>query len=101
MKLGEIKQLKLEEISDELNKSRSELVDLRMKFASRQLENPSQIRKKRKEIAWLLTIKTQKLNEGKGAPQVEPDKILLNKEKDLKKSKIKKAVKTGGAKKAK
>ena len=60
MKLAEIKDLAIEEFDSQLKKSKLELVDLKMKFASRQLENPSQIKKKRKEIAWLHTIKTQK-----------------------------------------
>ena len=60
MKLMEIKELSGDEINDQLKKSQIELVNLRMKFASRQLEDPSQIRKKRKEIARLHTIQTIK-----------------------------------------
>ncbi|MBI2995959.1 MAG: 50S ribosomal protein L29 [Candidatus Melainabacteria bacterium] len=56
MKLVEIRELTSGELKDQIKKSRIELVDLRMKFASRQLEDVSQIRKKRKEIARLLTI---------------------------------------------
>lgn len=63
MKLVEIKELSKDEIVDQVKKSRSELVELHMKFASRQLEDPSLISKKRKEIARLLTIQTQKLND--------------------------------------
>lgn len=62
LKLPEIKELAPDEIDLQLKKSRLELVTLRMKFASRQLEDPSQISKKRKEIARLLTIQTEKLN---------------------------------------
>ena len=60
MKLVEIKEMGIDEISDQLKKSQLELVNLKMKFVSRQLEDPSQIRKKRKEIARLHTIRTQK-----------------------------------------
>lgn len=60
MKLQEIKELSLSELTDQIKKSRLELIDLRMKFASRQLENPSLISKKREEIARLLTVETQK-----------------------------------------
>ena len=63
MKLAEIKELAKEDIADQLKKSRHELVDLRMKFVSRQLEDVSQIKKKRKEIARLLTVQAQKLVE--------------------------------------
>ena len=64
MKLVEIKDLSPGEINEQIKKSSIELVDLRMKFTSRQLEDISQLRKKRKEIARLLTIQTQKLKEG-------------------------------------
>lgn len=87
MKLAEITDLSLNEISDELKKSRLELVNLRMKFVSRQLEDPSQIKKKRKEIARLLTVHTQKLkttaspDEVKSQVRLYKQKISLNKEK--------------------
>ena len=60
MKLAEIKELPPDEITDQVKKSRLELVELRMKFSSRQLEDPSLIKKKRKEIARLLTVETLK-----------------------------------------
>ena len=60
MKLMEIQELSPQDISEQLKKSRLELSGLRMKFASRQLEDPSQIKKKKKEIARLLTVYTQK-----------------------------------------
>ncbi len=104
LKLMEIKELSQDEIVDQLKKSRIELVDLRMKFASRQLENPSLIKKKRKEIARLLTIETQKLSgkngkelktEDESAPNVKAvkkekksqEKKTLVKKKDLAKNK--------------
>ena len=62
MKLMEIKEIELNEMGENLKKARLELVDLRMKFTSRQLENPSLIKKKRKDIARMLTIQTQKLH---------------------------------------
>ena len=100
LKLVEIKELSLEEFPDQLTKSRMELVDLRMKFASRQLEDPSQIKKKRKEIARLLTVQTQKLMEGTSGtsskksseqPQKKKKEIMTS-EKAPKKDKIKKIV---------
>ena len=74
MKLVEIKELPVEEISDQLKKSQLELVNLKMKFASRQLEDPSQIRKKRKEIARLHTVKTQKAHEVVSESKLEKTK---------------------------
>ena len=72
MKLAEMKQLSPAEITEQVKKSRLELVDLRMKFASRQLDNPSELKKKRKEIARLLTIHTVKpLNVSKEVKNVK------------------------------
>lgn len=63
MKLVEMTELGLDELDEQIKKSRIELVNLRMKFKARQLENPSLISKQRKEIARLLTIQTQKSKE--------------------------------------
>ena len=84
MKLIEIKELSTGELSEELKKARQELVDLRMKFFSRQLDNPSLIKKKRKDIARILTVRTQKSISG-----------------EEKKSKVEKAKKKTGKKEGK
>lgn len=63
LKFAEIKDMSLGELKDQIKKSRLEFVTLRMKFASRQLDNPSEIKKKRKEITRLLTAETQKLKQ--------------------------------------
>ncbi len=68
LQLLEIKELSTGGIADQLNKSRLELVDLRMKFVTRQLEDTSLLKKKRKEIAQLLTVQTQSLKEKKDKP---------------------------------
>ena len=79
MKLLEIKELSADEIGDVLKKSQIELVNLKMKFASRQLEDPSQIKKKRKEIARLHTIKTIKLKDVSAEPKIEKVKKVKKK----------------------
>ena len=79
MKLMEIKELPVDDIGSQLKKSQIELVGLRMQFASRQLNDPSQIRKKRKEIARLHTIKTQKAHEVVSKPKVEKTKKIKKK----------------------
>ncbi len=79
MKLLEIKELPTDEISEQLKKSQIELINLKMKFASRQLEDPSQIRKKRKEIARLHTVRTQKLHEVSSEPKVSKIKKVKKK----------------------
>ena len=85
MKLAEIKELTQGEIKDELKKSDLELVGLRMKFASRQLENPSLIKAKRKEIARLLTIQTQKKLEKPSPENIEiKEKHVKVKAKEIK-----------------
>ena len=84
MKLIEIKELSVDEINSQIKKSQIDLVGLRMKFASRQLEDPSQIKKKRKEIARLHTIKTQKAHEVTSEPKVEKVKKIKKKVSDEK-----------------
>ena len=102
MKLMEIKELSVDEICDQLKKSQIELVNLRMKFASRQLEDPSQIRKKRKEIARLHTLRTIKSKDVSVEPKTEKVKKVKKKavveaavaaEKPKRKTKTKKAEK--------
>ena len=87
MKLVEIKELPLDEISDQVKKSRLELVDLRMKFVSRQLEDPSLIKKKKKEVAQLLTVETQKLIEKAKTPESKVSKSLKKEKKSPEKKK--------------
>lgn len=97
MKLAEIKELTVDEINEQLDKSRLELVQFKMKLSSRQLDDPSQVKKKRKEIAKLLTIKNEKARSGE-VDQPKPAK----KEKAVKKEDSKeeaKAVKKPAAKK--
>ena len=74
MKLAEIKELSPDEIYTEIKKAQLDLSNLKMKFASRQLEDPSQIKKKRKEIARLFTIQTLKLKEGSVKLKEKSDK---------------------------
>ena len=96
MKLIEIKELSPGEITDELKKSRLELLDLRMKLTSRQLESPTLIRQKRKEVARLLTIQTQKLLSGEkeviSEKKVKKEKVV-EKVKPKKTEKLNKEVK--------
>ena len=81
----EIKELSPGEIVDHLKKSQLELVDLKMKFVTRQLEDTSLLKKKRKEIARLLTVQTQNSKE-------KPDKSEVKSGAKLE-AKVKKATK--------
>ena len=105
MKLMEIKELSPQDISEQLKKSRIELSGLRMKFGCRQLEDPSQIKKKRKEIARLLTVHTQKQKSGEVAvelevPQSKPKAVKKKKPEltEIKEKKEKKTKETSEAK---
>ena len=69
----EIKELSPGEIVDQVKKSQLELVDLKMKFVTRQLEDTSLLKKKRKEIAQLLTVQTQNLKEKPGKSEVKSE----------------------------
>ena len=88
MKLAEINEMSLNEITEQVKKSQLELVGLRMKFASRQLEDTSLIKKKRKEIARLLTVETQKIN----SPDKTKEENIIP-QKPMKTKKIKEAKK--------
>ena len=95
MKLLEIEELSPDGITEQVKKSRLELVELRMKLTSRQLENPSLIRKKRKEIARLLTVYTRKLASGEVDKKIEKkvvkeEKLVKAKKEPEKKTKISK-----------
>ncbi|MDR2980740.1 MAG: 50S ribosomal protein L29 [Puniceicoccales bacterium] len=59
-KAGKIKDLSLSDIELELNKSRQELLDLRLRKATGQVDNPIRIRAVRRDIARMITIAGQK-----------------------------------------
>ena len=86
MKLLEMRELGLDELDEQIKKSRLELVNLRMKFKSRQLENPSLISKQRKEIARLLTVQTQKSNEKTESAKTVTTKVKKTRKKTAKKT---------------
>ena len=56
MKSNEIRNLTGDEIRDEVNKRREELLDLRFQASVGQASNPKRIRTAKREIARLLTI---------------------------------------------
>ncbi len=64
MKASEIKELTVKEIQERLDAERDTLVKLRMNHSISPLDNPSQIRVVRKNIARMLTeLHTRQLNE--------------------------------------
>ncbi|MEX2540862.1 MAG: 50S ribosomal protein L29 [Trueperaceae bacterium] len=60
MKPNEIRNLAPDEISEEVEKRREELLDLRFQAAVGQASNPRRIRTAKREIAQLLTIAKEK-----------------------------------------
>jgi large subunit ribosomal protein L29 len=60
MKFSEIKSLEKKELLKKVSEARKVLVDLKLKNSMGRLENPAQIRLKRREIARLLTAVAQK-----------------------------------------
>lgn len=61
LKPNEIRELTLEELDKKNRELRLELVNLRVRKQSGQVENPSELRTLRSDIARLETIKKQKL----------------------------------------
>ena len=60
MKLDEMKQMNTVDLTKQLELSKKELLDLRFKLATRQLVNHRDLRRVKKDIARLETLRTQK-----------------------------------------
>ncbi len=67
MKPKEIRAMSLEEIAQRIRTEEEELRQLRFQHAVAQLENPMQLRNKRRFIARLKTIYNEKLREAQQA----------------------------------
>ncbi|AFZ68494.1 50S ribosomal protein L29 [Deinococcus peraridilitoris] len=66
MKLNEIRNLSLGDFDQEVTARKKELMELRFQGAIGQLANPARVRTLRKEIAQLLTVKTEKQRQESG-----------------------------------
>lgn len=64
MKTSEIKELSLNELNDKAKELKENLFRLKFKLATGDLEDNSQVRKARKDIARVKTILNQKQAEG-------------------------------------
>ena len=60
MKVSEIRALSDDELDKRLEESRRELFDLRFRLSTRQLVNHRELPRVKREIARLLTIKTER-----------------------------------------
>lgn len=68
MTTKEIREKQTEQLKNELNDRRKHLFDLRSQAVTEKLEDPSQLRKTKKEIARILTVIKQRELEEKKAP---------------------------------
>ena len=59
MKKSELKDLKMSDLDDMIKENQTKLQNLRFKKALQQLEDPLEIRFIKKEIAQLLTVKSE------------------------------------------
>ena len=68
----EIRESSEQELSGRLSRLESKLFELRLKHATNQIENVSQIRTTRREIARVLTVLGERRNPTKAAAQATP-----------------------------
>ena len=64
MKTSDIRKMSVEEINKTIAEIKTELFELRMKQATGSLDKPHMINAKRKDVARLKTVLTEKLNDG-------------------------------------
>lgn len=65
-RLTELRSLTLEELEDEETRLRKELFNLRFQKSTGEIENPLRIRQVRRDIAKVLTMKSEKLKVDEG-----------------------------------
>ena len=65
MKVKEIREKETDHLKHELEEKRKHLFDLRSQAVTEKLEDPSQLRKTRKEIARMITVLKQRETEAK------------------------------------
>ncbi|MGH7906811.1 MAG: 50S ribosomal protein L29 [Candidatus Binataceae bacterium] len=59
--------MKLEDLAIKQRECREEIFRLRLKMRTNQLDNPSNYRRARRELAWIMTLVRQKTNAAKVA----------------------------------
>ena len=64
MKVGEIRQLKNDELHAELDRLRRHLFDLRSQAVTEKLEDPAQLTKTKKDIARIFTVLGERAQTG-------------------------------------
>ncbi len=66
MKVNELRKLSDEELTNQINESKKELFDLRLKQSTGNLDKPSKIRELRKNVARMKTILRERTIENGG-----------------------------------
>ena len=56
MELDELRQMKAADLRVKERETREEIFKLRLKLRTNQLDNPSNYRKARKQLAWIMTL---------------------------------------------
>ena len=69
MKVKEIREKETEHLKHELEDKRKHLFDLRSQAVTEKLEDPSQLKKTRKDIARMMTVLKQRATESKQPAQ--------------------------------
>lgn len=64
MKISEIRELKMEELHQELDRLRRHLFDLRAQAVTEKLENPNRILEAKRDIARIFTVMTERGEQG-------------------------------------
>jgi large subunit ribosomal protein L29 len=67
MKTSDIRKMSVEDINSKIIEIKNELFELRMKQATGSLDKPHMINAKRKDVARLKTVLTEKLSENDGS----------------------------------
>ena len=65
MKARELRDLTNEELEEKMGETRKELINLRFQSATGALENSARLRSAKREIARILTVKTERERLGK------------------------------------
>ncbi len=71
MTAKEIREKETQHLKHELDEARKHLFDLRSQAVTEKLEDPSQIKKTRKDIARMLTVLRQREAEGTKVPEAK------------------------------
>lgn len=79
MKIGEIREMKTEELHSELDRLRRHLFDLRAQAVTEKLENPNRITQAKRDIARIFTVMNERGETGIEEQQYHLESIASHK----------------------